>query len=199
MTKKVIATIYMILCVILGNAQSEADTLSVSGNILMSYDGLTFPLLNISVELGENRKESTDSNGFFYFNNVPQGAYELRISIYSNYTIASTIEVAKTNVNSLEYIAKAKSDWANKQIAEIDIKNSNPRLLLVGGIAPTIYTNQRKFERKYKIKYYDYGCLISVPEEKMEEYNKAVFLYLDAKYGNKWRESVRPDVLGLKN
>ena len=163
----------------------------------MDYRGEIFPLENIYMALGEEQNQVTSADGRFCFDNIQPSSYELSISIFKNYTIQSAIEAGHTDVDGLEFVSRAKSDWANKQIAEIDIKNSDPRLLLLGGSAPTIYTNQKKFERKYKVRYYDYGCIVSVPKEKMEEYNHVVFQYLDAKYGNKWRESVRPDVLGL--
>ena len=89
-----------------------------------------------------------------------------------------------------------KSDVKN--LAEKDIEDGNPFLLLQGGIAPVIISTDPKFEDKYKIYFYDYGC--TGPDQNLiKEYNKAIFEYLTDKYGEKWIYEVRDDVVGLDN
>ena len=56
---------------------------------------------------------------------------------------------------------------------------------------------QDKFEKKYNIEYYDFGCT-PPNEECVIQYNKTIFANLDKKYGRKWRKEVRKDVIGLK-
>ncbi|AKD03681.1 hypothetical protein PKOR_11765 [Pontibacter korlensis] len=68
---------------------------------------------------------------------------------------------------------------------------------MVGSIAPVIYKNQHRFERKYKVQYFDFGCTPPA-YECIEECNKTVFNYLDSKYGGKWRREVRPNVMFLE-
>ena len=51
----------------------------------------------------------------------------------------------------------------------------------------------RKFERKYKIDYFDFGCT-PAPSDCIKEYNEKVFELLDKKYGKEWRKNVRKDV-----
>ncbi len=82
-------------------------------------------------------------------------------------------------------------------IAEQDIKKQEIKILIVGGIAPTIYTTDKDFEKKYQVKYSDYGDLAG-KAECMYNYNAKVFDYLTEKYGNKWKKEVRKDVYGLK-
>jgi len=70
------------------------------------------------------------------------------------------------------------------------------KLLLIGGEAPIIYSSQRKFERKYKVRYYDFGCLAPY-KQCVISYNETIFDYLNKKYGVKWRIEIRNDVIGF--
>ena len=81
--------------------------------------------------------------------------------------------------------------------AKKDIESKTPFLFTPGGIAPIIYPNDKEFERKYLVYFYDFGC-IAPDEEIMIEYNKIVFDLLDSKFGKNWRREIRPDVLGFK-
>ena len=82
-------------------------------------------------------------------------------------------------------------------VAQYDIKNDDPKLLIVGGISPIVYTDDTIFERKYKISYYDYGC-ISPASKCVYSYNAVMYEYLTDKYGKMWRKEIRKDVYGLK-
>jgi len=84
-----------------------------------------------------------------------------------------------------------------KIIAEQDIKNQEIIILIVGGIAPTIYTTDNDFEKKYQITYTDYGDL-AAKDECMLNYNFKIFDYLKEKYGKSWKREIRKDVYGLK-
>ncbi|WP_203296779.1 FEKKY domain-containing protein [Luteirhabdus pelagi] len=89
------------------------------------------------------------------------------------------------------------SESEAKTLAEIDIKNGNPFLFLVGGIAPVIYTTDLAFEKKYDIYLFDFGC--TGPQEKyIEAYNEVIFEYLTNRFGKKWKKDIRKDVIGLK-
>jgi hypothetical protein len=76
--------------------------------------------------------------------------------------------------------------------------NGIPKLLLFSGIASIVYDSDSIFESKYKIDYYDYGC-IGESEDCMKDYNMEVFKYLDKEFGISWRKEIRPDVIGLKD
>jgi hypothetical protein len=84
-----------------------------------------------------------------------------------------------------------------KIIADQDIKKQKIKILIVGGIAPTIYTTDKDFEEKYQIIYSDYGDL-PAKDECMYNYNSKVFDYLTEKYGKSWKREIRKDVYGLK-
>jgi len=82
-------------------------------------------------------------------------------------------------------------------IADDDIKKSNILLLIVGGIGPTTYVSDTVFENKFKVKYYDYGC-IAAKDDCMTLYNDKIFDYLTITYGSSWENEIRKDVWGLK-
>ncbi|TPN87787.1 FEKKY domain-containing protein [Aquimarina algicola] len=86
----------------------------------------------------------------------------------------------------------------NKDLAEKDWKNGKPKLLLVGSIVPIANSlSDKKFERKYKIEYFDFGCTPPI-QECIKAYNERIFQLMDRKYGVKWRKKVRSDVKYLK-
>ena len=85
-----------------------------------------------------------------------------------------------------------------KIIAEQDIQIQSVSILIVGGIAPSEYESDEHFEKKYEIKYFDYGC-ISADRECMLIYNFRVFDFLSAKFGKSWKKEIRKDVYGLKD
>ncbi len=83
-----------------------------------------------------------------------------------------------------------------KKLAKQDIMAGNPFLLLQGGIAPVMMASDPKFEDKYKIYFYEFGC--TGPDQSLiENYNKIIFDYLKDQYGEKWIKEVRDDVVGL--
>lgn len=84
-----------------------------------------------------------------------------------------------------------------KQLAESDIQNGTPFLLLMGGIAPVIVETDPEFEKKYGVFFYEYGC--TGPEDKiLTAYNETVFDFLADTFGKKWMREIRDDVIGLK-
>jgi hypothetical protein len=84
------------------------------------------------------------------------------------------------------------------KLANQDIDNGTPFLLLQSGIVPVVYTTDNKFEDKYKVYYYESGC--SGSKEKFAiEYNRTIFKHLTDKYGKKWKKEIRKDVIGFRN
>ncbi|WP_162912068.1 carboxypeptidase-like regulatory domain-containing protein [Pontibacter actiniarum] len=139
----------------------------------------------------------TDSLGYFRFDGVPEGKYHL-ITHYFGYSETDTaLSVVSEPLTGLHITLEADCSY-DRRVAEADIVSGEPKLLLVGSIAPVVHKNQYRFERKYKVQYLDFG---DTPPayECIEEYNKVIFNYLDKKYGDKWRKEVRPDVIFLKD
>lgn len=84
-----------------------------------------------------------------------------------------------------------------EKMAELDIENGNPFLLLMGGIAPVIISTDPDFEKEYGIYFYEFGC--TGPEnEIIIAYNKIIFEHLNLTKEKKWVKEVRDDVIGFK-
>lgn len=88
-------------------------------------------------------------------------------------------------------------EYFGYDLAQSDINAGRPRLLLSGGITPIIYTTDEEFEKKYQVKYFDFGC-IAIPDECILAYNSEIFQHLDTTFGKEWRKEIRKDVIGLR-
>ena len=137
-----------------------------------------------------NYTANTRKNGDFKFKSVKKGNYHLQI-INSEFDTLINLNSNKSLQLYLKLNCQNKKEDAIK-----DIEQHTMKLLLIGGDAPIVYTKDQNFSEKYKISFYDYGCL---PDDYncIFSYNKAIFSYLDKKYGKGWRDEVRNDVIGL--
>ncbi|MFT2008113.1 carboxypeptidase-like regulatory domain-containing protein [Pontibacter sp. 13R65] len=193
-------TVFLILLFLTTNLDSFCQTENraktyIEGRIVSGVNKK--PLADVYVSLKhKNIGTVTDSMGYFRFGEVPEGKYHL-ITQYFGYGETDTaINVASAPLTGLKITIEANCSY-DKSKAEVDIKSGEPKLLLVGSIAPVVFKNQHKFEQKYKVQYFDFGCTPPA-YECIEEYNKIVFSYLDKKYGEKWRREARPDVMFLE-
>jgi hypothetical protein len=84
-----------------------------------------------------------------------------------------------------------------RRLAQLDIEKGIPFLNLVSGFSPQFYEKDKVFEQQFEVYYYEHGCVGPSPEV-VEAYNKVIFDYLQAKYGNSWRRLVRKDVASYK-
>lgn len=120
------------------------------------------------------------------------------------------LEISAGNYEKLEYLYKAewtkrtkpKSIVVNAQCTinsvSQDYKAGGHKLYLIGGIAPIANSkSDKRFEKRFKLKYHDFGCT-PIVYECAEKYNRLVFRLLDIKYDGKWRKKVRKDVIGYQ-
>lgn len=99
----------------------------------------------------------------------------------------------KNGINNVTFELKADCEY-NAERAETDWNNANANLLLFGSIAPIANSKADiRFEKKFGIKYLDFGCEPPI-SECIKEYNERIFELMDEKYGMKWRKKVRSDV-----
>ena len=99
----------------------------------------------------------------------------------------------KSGINNVTFELKAECGYSAER-AESDWKNGKASLLLFGSIAPIANSPaDKRFEKKYGIRYYDFGCTPPI-SECIKEYNERIFKLMDEKYGMKWRNKVRSDV-----
>lgn len=172
---------------------------SVSGKVMLDNFGIMAPLIGSVVKIvGTNLGVVTNELGEFNINNLKPGLYKINISYIGYPNTDTSIEIINEPIDSLIYTLKIICNKYNEETARRDILSNNPKLLLFGSIVPIYYKGQEKFEQKYKIKYYDFGCVPEDCFECFEIYNKIIFKYLDKKFGKKWRKTVRKDVLGFK-
>ena len=169
----------------------------LSGKLKLQIGNKILSPENVMVALaGENTSTLTDSEGNYCFENLESKEYELKVFGYTYQPKSYSVEIKSKSIENFDL--KCKPDClVNGEIAKKDIENNQPRLLLIGGITPSIKSGQAAFEKKYKVTYSDFGCLQD-PFECVNQYNQTVFTYLDDKFGNNWRKLVRDDVIGFK-
>ena len=133
-----------------------------------------------------------DSLGHFRIEYLePNKEYEIEIAAMGYRTQRFKVVTSDGITNELFVLdqnCKFDAEKANK-----DWKSGIPKLLIFGSIAPILNTKaDNKFEEKYKIKYFDFGC--SPPAmDCMKLYNERIFELMDEKYGKNWRREVRAD------
>ena len=79
---------------------------------------------------------------------------------------------------------------------EQDIKYNRVSLYILGGITASVYKGDAEFQQKYKITFYDFGCLAPSNIDFYKEYNKIVFEHLNKQYDTEWQDEIRKDILG---
>jgi hypothetical protein len=177
-------------------AQGQDNSYSISGkvNLLIGLDLVSAQEDLVTVK-SASQVVTTDSLGNFKLENLKPGKHLIEV-IGANFPVFdTTVIIIHKPVTDLNLLAVAECG-INQDIAQRDIRNNKPRLLLAGGIAPVAYPDQHKFEKKFGVAYHEFGD--SAPNQQcMVKYNKVVFKYLDSKYGRKWRKEVRKDVVGL--
>ena len=161
----------------------------INGYVKSSITGVK-PISEIDIELLNSKKPllermtMADSLGFFKIENLePNKIYEIQISVsgYNNQvfkikTNEGITEATLTVESYCEYTAeKAEKDWKNKR----------PKLLLFGSIVPIANSpSDIKFEKKYGVEYFDFGCTPPTAEC-IKIYNERIFKLMDKKYGKK--------------
>ncbi len=192
MKKLIILSIFFLVSL---NCYSQVT--EIKGKVLCTNTGKT-PLDGAYI-IVKYPQEITmaDSLGNYEFSNLELGkTYDLELKSFLGYdSIIKRVKLEDT-VTIVNFEVEIECEY-NKQKALEDIKNKEIKLLLSGGIAPRGNTKlDTKFEKKFNLEYYDFGCNY-VPSECLEEYNQTISDYLDKMYGNKWREKVRKDVVFL--
>lgn len=116
---------------------------------------------------------------------------KIRLTLYSAINQVDTVVYIKSISTPIKIFIPARIDSA---LAVYHIKHNKLLLFCGGGIAPLApMPSDKIFEALYLIKYHLLDCSLP-PLEELYSYNKIVADYLDKKYGNEWRQKVRPDV-----
>ncbi|MFH4966537.1 hypothetical protein V8G69_16165 [Gaetbulibacter sp. M235] len=162
------------------------------------------PYGNIYLEINNGNKSQVDrmtiadSIGIFQFNNLePNKTYKIKVQLMG-YEDQEFEVKTNENIQNVDLTLKGICGFVSLETAEKDWKKNKAKLYLVGGIAPVGNRKEDyRFEKKYKIKYYDFGD--TAPNmECIQIYNERIFELMDEKYGTEWRKKVRSDVEYLK-
>lgn len=177
--------------------ENETENYFIEGKIIALHGIKSYPVAESLIELTgkQNGLEESNDDGEFRFSDLKSGEYKIRF-ICSYGELDTIIKIENENIKDLN-IAFISDCEIDAEIAKLDLKNKSPKLLIYGGIAPTEVYGQEKFEEKYGVEYFSYGC-IAPAYECVLEYNQVIFDFLTGKYGKKWRREVRKDVVGIK-
>jgi hypothetical protein len=194
---KFIATYFLTLLASLALAQSS-DTFKISGTVISLNSNQ--PIADATIKFTRTKGVLSDSLGHFIIRGLAKGQHKLSFSAFGYDEKDTTITITQTDIDDFKFVVYTACNGFNsfnREKAIDDIKKGKPKLLLVGGIAPVVYTTDKDFEEKFGITFYDFGCTPD-RQECMLAYNRTVFAYLDKKFGKKWRSEIRKDVEGLR-
>jgi|JI6StandDraft_1071083.scaffolds.fasta_scaffold23930_1 hypothetical protein len=171
------------------------EKFSISGSVISinSNNPISFGTIRFTKNNGTN----CDCLGNFNILNLTKGKYVLQFSALG-YPSKDTIIFVDRNIADLKLniYTDCSSGSFNANSARQDIANGQPKLLLIGSVAPLVYKKDNKFAKKYNIRFFDFGCTPDY-NECIDAYSKIIFEYLDKKFGLKWRREVRKDIVGL--
>tara|TARA_B100000780_G_C20969421_1_gene387045 strand:- start:200 stop:760 length:561 start_codon:yes stop_codon:yes gene_type:complete len=171
---------------------------SIQGNVISGITNET-PVSEVYITVLKDKKTTlkdmtiTNDDGSFVITDLePNKLYKIKLSTFA---YKDQIIEIKTNNGIINTTLTLNTECEyTEQSAEKDWKNGNPKLLLFGSIAPIGNSaSDIKFEKKYAIEYFDFGCEPPI-QECIKVYNERIFELMDKKYGMKWRKKVRSDV-----
>lgn len=129
------------------------------------------------------------------------GIFIMAILLFTSFspTVDKIKIYEKSTFTKITKMALDKDCVFGREKALKDIQNNSPSILMQGGIVSVIKASDKDFEKKYKVSFWDLGCVVSDDIECLIAYNKTVFEYLDKTVGKEWRREIRKDVIGFRN
>ena len=186
--------IKLILILVCGMSYGQVE---IRGKVIseLSKEALWYGY-SIKPNIKEHPKSNPNESGEFVIEYLePNKEYDIIISAVG---YEDQIFKVKTN-DSITYknFELKVNCFYSAEKAEIDWEKGKPQFLIIGSIVPIRNTkSDNKFEKKYKIDYYNFGCEIS-NYECIEHYNQRIAELMDKKHGKKWRKKSRKDVVGI--
>jgi hypothetical protein len=180
-------TFLIILSVLFSVSSFGQD--SLRGQILSVIDSTPIPRFSIRV----NGKDLvvTDGNGIF---SIATKKDKVRLaSTFGHHGFDTTVN-RKTS-QQLELYSTSVYD---STLAKYDVQHKTMRIFCGVAFAPMArMSSDDEFEKKYHVRYYVVGDFLPSSVAQMTSYNLVVADYLDRRYGTKWRQELRSDVLGI--
>lgn len=188
--KKFIFLFFNFLTIIHLSGQVKLD-----GKIISAKTKLK-PSEEITIIVKEtNEKVFTDSLGNFILEKFDKNKhYTLELSSFLYGKVILEFETQNDNLVRKTFEVVANCDF-DAETAKSEWENKSAKLYLIGSIAPIANSKKdKKFEKKYNIQYYDFGCTPD-PLECIIEYNKEILILMESKYGDEWKKEIRKDVV----
>lgn len=175
---------------------ANSQNIELKGTIYSGYSEkpLEEVFITITPSNGKSKFFYPDSLGRYKISGLEPEKYQLEVTSFGYNKIDTTLHLREQSNIELNFILPVDCIF-NKESAEEDIKSQTPKLLLIGGFAPISNSEEDYlFEKKYQVKYFDFGCN---PDnlECVVDYNRRIFDYLDEIYGKSWRKKVRKDII----
>ena len=184
--------IYTILGLILGG-YAFGQSATITGKIVSKNSGKSPMEVGFVGIKGSVVGCIPDSSGHYEINGLVQGKkYTIIISAFGYPKMEQTMEL-HDRITEIDFQIETNCDY-DQEKALWDIEQNEIKLLLIGSIVPRGNSkSDNRFERRYRLNYFDFGCMPPAAEC-VKEYNEAIFSFLDKTYGNAWRKRVRKDV-----
>ncbi|RIV17669.1 hypothetical protein DYU11_30970 [Fibrisoma montanum] len=189
-----------LLMPLITTAQSDSQqTYIISGRVVSALTGNPIPYCQITYKRNSNtRGTDGDSLGNFTLSKLTAGSYNLSFKAIGYSDTDTTITLTDHDITNRNWPVRTTCTALSQDSALIDIRANRIKLFLQSGDPPVRYTSDKRFSKKYRVTFYDFGDLIIHNYDCLVAYNQTVFKYLDQTYGRKWRTSFRPDVPGYK-
>lgn len=187
-----ILTTYFLTFLTTWNFAQSVDTLKIQGRVVSSTKGT--PVSGGSIITTKDKATSSGYDGEFKISGLRQGKHKISFRSVGYYKKDTTINMENSTENFVLTVVPKCSDYF---VASKDIKRGRAKILTDREVMEDLSLTDREFEKKYGVSF-NFPELIVPPEECIVDYNKNVFEFLDNKFGKKWREEIRKDILGLK-
>ena len=137
----------------------------------------------------------SDSLGEFTVKNLENNKnYSFKINTVEFGTLKLSFKTSSENILNKTFELKPVCEF-DSETAKADWKNKTAKLILIGSIAPTANSkSDKRFEKKYNIQYYDFGCVIP-PLDCVIQYNETIMKLLEETFADNWKDKIRKDVV----
>ena len=176
----------------LAAAGSTSGAAGLRGIVLSGVDASPLPDAVVSLCRKPDlcMRARPDSNGAFEFTRIKAGSYRLEVKALGYPPFIRQIAVAGRGTKSIGISMKAGCDL-DSATAVRDLAAGRPRIVLQGGIAPVTTPWDARMQARFGFTYLELGDELRAPTACYIQYNRAVFRFLDGRFGPSWRDSVR--------